>query len=354
MKEPLPSGGNRYRVRPEGDKTRKITLPCGPDDPRFSEFYRAARQGIAPGVRAEPKPAAPVAPDTPPILKGSIGWLVEQYIAAMPNLTLQPGTIKQRTVFLNWLRAERGQYAAEMPKGQLVRLMDMKAATPGAATNFLKAVRAMYAWAVERDLLASNPATGIRKPQGGTGAIPWSLADLQQYRDFHPPGTMPHRALTIYMFTACRISDIVHLGPGNEIERDGVRWLDWQPAKKGSTRVTIPMMQPLLDAVQGCAGPTYLTSEWGVPYASSAAFGNAFRDWVIDAGLVDADGKATRSSHGIRKAVGHQLALNDASQYHIMSVHGHSNASTSEVYTKDVARVLLAGQAMSKLGALAW
>ena len=357
MKEPLPSGGARYRVRPKGDKTRKISLPCGPDDKRFAEYYHAARQGIAASDMAAPLP--PISPKSlpapAPIIAGSVGWLVDQYVAAMPGLDLAPGTIKQRTVFLQWLRGEVGEYSADMPRGQFVKLMDKKAHTPGAATNFLKSVRAMYEWASKRDVLVTtNPTTGVDKPRRGSGAVAWTLADLRQFREYHPPTTMPHRALTIYMFTACRISDVVHLGPGNEIDRDGVRWLDWQPAKKGSSRVTIPMLPPLQEAVRGCNGPTYLNNEWGAPYASAAAFGNAFRDWVVDAGLVDAEGKATRSSHGIRKAAGELLALNGASQYHIMAVHGHSNASTSEVYTRGAERAMLAGQAMEKLSAMPW
>ena len=47
-------------------------------------------------------------------------------------------------------------------------------------------------------------------------------------------------------------------------------------------------------------------------------------------------------------------AIAGASQYHILSVQGHSNASTSEVKTKDVARVSLAGQAMQNLEEMEW
>ena len=344
MRERLPSGEFRHRVRPEGNPDQKITLPCGPDSPYFREYYHAARQGRKLAEHAHR------------VIPGSIAWLVECYIDAMPRLAkpLDPGTIKQRSVFLRWLRAEAGEYSASMPKSAIVQLMDKKAATPGAAANFLKSVRAMYAWAIDRDLVKADPTDGVKRPEGGTGAIPWTLADLAQYREYHAAGTVPHRALTLFMFSACRIGDAFRLGPGNEIERDGVLWLDWQPAKKGSSRVTIPMMPPLVTATRGLKGPAYLVNEWGVPFASSAAFGNAFRDWVVDAGMVDAEGRAARSSHGIRKAAGELLALHGATQYHIMAVHGHSNASTSEIYTRGAERAKLAGQAMQMLDGMAW
>lgn len=37
--EPLPSGKKRYRVRPEGDKAKRIRIHCGPDDPDFQRQH---------------------------------------------------------------------------------------------------------------------------------------------------------------------------------------------------------------------------------------------------------------------------------------------------------------------------
>ena len=61
-----------------------------------------------------------------------------------------------------------------------------------------------------------------------------------------------------------------------------------------------------------------------------------------------------KSSHGIRKAAGHLMALMGATQYEIMSVHGHAQASTSQVYTDGVERRALAQQAAAKLGGMDW
>lgn len=320
-----------YRVRAAGDKTLRTSIPVGPDDPSFKEFYLAARRGFKPD-RQTPIPE-------------SVGWLVGEYIKAMCLMNLHPATVKQRTVFLQWLRSEVGERAADMPRDRLIRLQDMK--SPGAGDNFVKAVRAMYKWAVDRGMVERNPAIGIPKRSEGTGARPWTLADIEQFKEYHPAGTMPHRALTLFMFTACRIGDVVRLGSDNEIDRDGVTWLEWQPEKKGSTRVSIPMLPPLRAATGGLTGP-YLRNEWGIPYASKNAFSNAFRGWVEDADLKGL------SPHGIRKAAGELLALAGATQYHIMSIHGHSNAKTSEIYTRGVERMRLAGQAMDLLKDMRW
>lgn len=342
--EKMPSGNIRWRCRPKGDRTRKITLPCGPDHPAFLEHYHAARAGLSLD--------APAPIEQPKVIRGSIAWLVGQYIDAMPGLGLDPKTIKQRTYFLRNLESDKGDHALDMPQSALVKIRDGMAQTPGAADNYIKTVRAMYSWAVARGYAKANPAAGLGKLiKVHEGATPWTVADLKQYRDRHAPGTMAHLALTLYMFTACRVSEIILLGPGNEKTVNGALWLDWQPSKAGASRVRIPVLPPLKRALEGrtvTGLTTYLVTEYGKPFASPAAFAGKFRKWCLAAGLAD------RSAHGIRKAAGELLAEAGATEYQIMSVHGHSSPATSKVYTQGAERARLASDAMSKLGNLDW
>lgn len=344
IQERLPSGAIRWRVRKEGDAKLRITLHVDPEHPRFGEHYHAARAGIQ----------LPPEPDAISAIKGSVGWLIDLYDEAMGEMLargqLHKSTVHQRRQFLAWMRGEVGEYSAAMPQSQMVILRDKKADTPGAADNFVKAVRAMYEWGMKRGHVKANPASGIDKLNKGTGARAWTLDDLQRFRDRHPAETTPHLALTLFMFTAGRIGDVVRLGRGNEVRRGEVTWLDWQPEKKGSARVQIPMLPPLYKATraQAVVGPTYLMTQQGQPFASKNALGNHFRDWCDQAGLPDL------SSHGIRKAAGELLALHGASQYHIMSIHGHVSAKTSEVYTQGADRARLAEQAMQKLSSMDW
>lgn len=341
MKERLPSGAFRYRVRPIGDKSRKITLTLTPDDPGFPEQYTAARNGQKPDA---PQTAIP----------HSLAWLIAKYQDAMAAKVeaglMDAGTAKQRRAFYARLVADYGDKHMLIPRHKITEIRDGMAMTPGAADNMVKSLRAMFAWAEGERLIRENPATGISKINRGTGAVPWSVDDLQAFRTRHPKGTMPHLALTLFMFTACRIGDVVKLGRGNEIKRGGITYLSWQPGKRGSSLVTVPIMPPLSDAIaaQKIVGPAYLLNAHGKPFASGAAFGNWFRDRVAEAGLID------RSPHGIRKAAGELMALAGATQYHIMAVHGHTNAKTSEVYTQGVNRQKLAEEAMQKMGSMSW
>jgi len=67
-----------------------------------------------------------------------------------------------------------------------------------------------------------------------------------------------------------------------------------------------------------------------------------------------ADSLPNRSSHGIRKAAGHLLAQQGYSQYQIMTIHGHTQAQTSEIYTKGVERWKMANEAMMRLEGMDW
>lgn len=352
LREVLPSGAIRWRVRVERQKARRILLTVAPGHPMFGEHYHAARLGI----QLPPPEDVPTGP-----IRGSVGWLIGLYVQAMEAMVadklLSPGTLHQRRTFLDWVRAEVGEYSADMPSSEVATLRDRRASTPGAADNLVKAIRAMYAWSVEHGHVSANPAAGIAKINPGQGgAVPWSVDDLRQYRERHPRGTMAHLALTLFMFSAARISDVVILGRGHEFQRRGVTWLDFQPTKRGARRVRIPMLPPLWTATRASpvVGKTYLLTEHGKPFASPKAFANRFAAWCVQAGLKDSDDKATRSSHGIRKAAGELLALEGASQYQIMAIHGHASAKTSEIYTEGVNRDELAAQAMALLGGMEW
>lgn len=347
--------GMRYRVRVR-DSNRRITLPCGPDDPEFHRLYSDARAGKAP----EGRRAATVTP-------GTMGWILQTYLDHLSRMVkagqASPLTLKQRRgqiAFILDQRSEqprtRGQryetLPMTIPAAELIAFRDRMAETPGKARNVWKTLRAAYDHATERNMIPHNPARAVARPvyTSGGGAEPWTLDDLEKYRAAHPLGTMAHLALTLFMFTACRIGDAAILGRGHEERHGGDLWLSWQPGKKGSRHVRIPVLPPLHSAIraQAVIGPTYLLTAHGKPFASPEALRNRFAKWCKEAGLEG------RSSHGIRKAAGHLLAIHGATQYEIMTVHGHANAATSQVYTDSVERMRLGQMAVSRLAGMEW
>lgn len=343
------NGSPRIRVRAAHDKTLRTHVPVPLDHPDFLHHYRAARAGKTLDAST-------------PIDSRTLDGLAARYLTNLAKMVqagqASPATLKQRRSVLNRVCDMKdgdgdryGSLDFDMPPQAFVQVRDAWAHVPGAADNMIKTVRALYAFAIERQAIDQNPAAGIRfinKPKGG--AKPWTLADLKRFRDVHPKGTTAHLWLTLQAFAACRIGDAAVLGRRHEVQRGGVTYLEWQPGKKGSAFVSIPMLPPLVEAVRAVPviGPTYVLNDNGQPFASTEALRVRVQRWITAAGLVD------RSSHGIRKAIGDFLAEAGCTQHQIMAVMAHTQAKTSEIYTKGVNRRVLADTAMLAMGAMEW
>ncbi len=340
LRERMTSGNYRYRVRVRGDKTQRIALSCNPDHEKFYEQYLAARSGIVPN---------PIQPEAEPGLKGSIGWLLDQYMqhfgGEVRSGLKSAKTLKKKRNLLSRLHPHSDKPML-IPSHHLERMRDELMDTPAQADAYIEAIRVMYAWAKKRKLVNENPAVGIdRIYVKGDGAEPWSARDIRRYLNHHKLGTKAHAAIHILLWTNCRIEDLTVLGRKHECVVEGVDAIRFQPSKKGASEVTVPLMPQLVKATraQKVQGATYILGRGGRPYASGDSMSATFIKWCNDAGLIG------KSAHGIRKGLGEFLAELGVSQYGIMAVHGHSEARTSEVYTRRVERWRLAKDAMEKV-----
>ena len=349
--EKRPSGAIRCRVRKEGDKRTITNLPVGRTDPDFLHHYYAARQGDE------------WHPTKDKVVKHSLDWLVKEYLHYLENSvsagTFSIKTLVKRRGLLTRLcdfrdKGERyGGFSIDAPKWVFIRVRDAWAAKPGSADELIKSVSAMYTWAGPQgqELTLDNPARGIPKiSKKAVGATPWTPADIKAFKQAHPKGTTAHLWLTLQAFTACRIGDAVWIGRSQEKDINGDLWLDFQPRKKGSAFVSMPMLPPLVEATRAATvvGASYILTEHGRPFKSVDGLGNRIREWCNTAGLV------SRSSHGVRKATGELMAEAGSSQYQIMAVMAHTEAKTSEVYTKGAERRVLASASMQALNDLDW
>lgn len=340
VEEELPSGNKRFRVRVRGNPKKRILIHCGPDHEEFQKQYLAARAGEQPEPIKEAHEYA---------VPRSIAWLVTLYMKHLNGRvkagSMSPKTLKKKKNLLNRLLEEPDRVML-IPQEKLIEIQDSMVATPAQADALMEAIGVMYDWAVQRKFLTMNTARGIPSIyEKGLGATPWKAADVKAFYAKHKPGSKPHVAMSILLWTGCRIEDLTMLGRKYECVIDGVEALRWTPNKKGSSEVCIPFLEPLKAAVRApkVQGVTYVLGRGGKPYASGDSMSATFKYWCVEAGL------ATLSAHGVRKGLAELLAELGCSEYEIMAILGHSEAKTTEVYTKRVSRWKLAKKALDRV-----
>jgi len=345
--ESLPSGATRWRVRRSGRPRSRLTLPVGPDSPDFHRHYVAARHG-------ETLPVEKRVLDTPS--DGTFGWLIGahlEYLASQVEAkALDAKTLRKRRTLLTKLLPEHGQCAARAMKREDVRrIQDRLKRTPASADSTVEAIRVMYAWAIDFGHAPENPAIGVKAiDKGRGGSKPWTVADLYTFTKRYPKGTNAHVALSVMLFTGARVGDLCHLGVENEVKRDGVTFVEFQPKKKGSAFVSVPLLPQLREATRApkVVGNTYVLTDRGKPFATPGSASASFKNWCVNAGLPHL------SAHGVRKSLTHLLIELGVGEYAIMAILGHTQTKTTAVYTKEYRRRERAVEAMQKLGDFAW
>lgn len=368
------AGTRRWRVRMEGNRNKLTPIPMGPGEPGFHEHYAAARVGEKLETK---KPTRARAGTFDAMCDAFLTWMEAQVKAGKYDVK----TLSSRRTGLRQACDTRdpegdriGSLDADLPREAFVLIMDSFKERTGAAATCLKAMKAAYRWGEDRTYPKDSPVFRVKSGhKSGGGAVSWKAEDVKKYLEFHGPGTMARLWFSLAYATHSRIGDAPTLGPVNEAQHDGVRYIEWQPSKKGSAFVSIPMEDILVEELKLHEDrDTYLVTEHGRPFSSSGSLDNRVRKWIISAGLcVDAKDdagkpiyegtgarkvvkkKATRSQHGIRKGVAELMAESGASEFEIMSQFGWTETKTAAIYTKKFQRRGSAASASKRMAAAA-
>lgn len=330
--ERMKSGRTRYRWQKNG---KKVTMPGQPGSKEFMDKYHELMDTV-------PTPA--VERSLQWLCDNYVGWLDRQVDAGNASIL----TLRNRRNLLKHICLKYGRKHMDMPKRAVIEYLDDLAETPSQAQNTLKALRALYKWAGEREIVTVNPTVGVPNPKAPKGGFKaWTLDEVRQFRKVHPYGTTPHLCLSLAIYTAARRSDLVKLGRFNERAVDGQPWLHWTQTKAPHGAVEIPMLPQLLSEVREHGGDSvYLVNQYGRPF-TVAGLGTRFGRWAQEA-------KVTKRLHGIRKSVPSLLAEQGVSSTEIMVLLGHSNRQQGEVYTQAADRRVIADSVMKRVADLKW
>lgn len=317
-------GNIRYYFRRNG---RKIRLPGLPGSDEFMAVYHAAMKGEI----AQKTAGKAVSPD-------SFAGLCERFYRSQTFKKLTPRSQRVRQLILDRFCAKHGHLPYKFMERRHVReFRDQLADKPGSATNLIKALRHVFTFAVDDELIDANPAIDVSYlRKGGTGFHSWTIDEIRQYEARHPIGGKARLAMALLFYTGQRRSDVVRFG--RQMIREGK--LHFTQVKTGRKMVipVIAQLQKIIDATPS-AGLSLLETHFGRPYTSNG-FGNAFRQWCSEAGLPQC------SAHGLRKALGARLAEAGATTKQIQDSLGHLTLSESARYTAAADQEINAGAAL--------
>jgi len=269
---------------------------------------------------------------------GSFNAVCVSYYRSPEFRGLKPSTQAVRRNIIERFRNEHGNDPLSgLRRAHIKAILGAKADTPEAANNLLKVLRVLLAYAVDQELIDSNPAADVKRYRNhGDGFHTWSEDEIAQFQARHPIGTRPRLALDLLLYTAQRRGDVVRAGwqhvKGDEI---AVR------QEKTDTPLRIPMHPELARSLRSVpkANLTFLMTERGAPF-TAAGFGNWFRDQCNLAGLSQC------SAHGLRKAAATRLANAGCSSDQIRAITGHRSLAEVAHYTRAADQQRLARQAM--------
>jgi integrase len=325
--------GNRYVRFRKGRFT--INLVGIPWSPSFMTAYAAALEGTMPSGNIGASRTLP----------GTLNALIASYYRSPEFRALKASSQKVRRNVIEKFRAERGpsgETYGEKPLKWLERkhirgIIGAKADTPEAANSLLKALRVLFAHAVEHEMLASNPTIGVKRFRSkGDGFHCWSESEIEQFRTAYPIGSRERLVFALCLYTAQRISDVVRMGWQHvKGDRISVRQL------KTGAPLLIPMHPELIEVLKTVpkTNMAFLVDEAGAPFRAARV-----SEWFSQ--RCDAAGLPQCTAHGLRKAAATRLANAGASVEMIKAVTGHKTSKEVERYVKQADQARLAEQAL--------
>jgi integrase len=332
-------GKRRVRFRKAGFSTYLTGTPWSED---FMRQYAAALDGV------KEQQTDIGAKRTKP---GSFDALCVSYYRSHDFLNLKDITkADRRGIIENFRKLHGDKPVAKLKRAHIndivaakANIVDGRATTPAAANSLLKVLRLLLNYAVSIDLIAANPAIGVKLYRvRSEGFHAWTEDEIAQFEARHPVGTKARLALGLLLYTAQRRSDVVAMG-WQHVVGDAIK------VKQGKTGTALaipihPELSLILAATER-TGLMFLMSERGAPF-SAHGFGNWFKEQCRHAGLPHC------SAHGLRKSAATQLANAGCTSDQIKAITGHRSLAEVAHYTRTADQQRLARQALEmQLGA---
>lgn len=307
-------GKTRYRFRRKGSKA--VYLPGLPGSPEFAQAYTDAVAGVTSRLEIGASRTVP----------GTVNALAVAIYASAEWSVLAPTTQGSRKGIIEAMRRDYGDFrVATMQQGHVRTMRDKKRKTPAAANNFLKVLRWMMAFAVERGLRPDNPVVGIKPLRiDSDGFHTWAEDEVAQFEARWCVGTRERLAFDLLLYTVQRSGDVRQMGR-QHIRQGRLHIVQ----DKTGARLSLPILPPLEASLATVPADQmmFVVTAYGQPFTAKG-FSNWFSAACREAGLPHC------SAHGLRKSGATRLSDAGSSENEIMAWTGHKSSKEVQRYTQ--------------------
>jgi len=298
--------------------------------PEFTAAHKAALATLLGGT----VPEAPKKPHA-----GTLAWLAERYRETSAWASLSTATRRQRENIFKHMLAESGSIPfVEITRKDIVATIDKRRDRAAAGRHFLETVRGMFQWALEAELIETDPTMAIRAMRRKSdGHPPWTDEDCARYEARWPLGTRERVAYAVLIESGLRRGDAVVLG--KQHVRNGVATIRTEKTGEVVSFAITPALAEAI-AVGPCGELTFIAGQ-GRRRIVKEHFGNWFRKACRAAGVA-------KTPHGLRKTAATRHALDGATEHELMARYGWGEPRTAAIYTRKANRERLALAADAK------
>ncbi|ACL62096.1 tyrosine-type recombinase/integrase [Methylobacterium nodulans] len=307
-----------WYVRVGQGKRIRMREPYG--SPEFWRDYRLAVEGTPPPAGKGPAP-------------GTLSWLLAKYVESAEWSDFSAATRKQRHAIYRAIEKTAGHEPIKLiDRRAILNGRDRRRDRPHAANVFIKAMRALFSWAVDRGYVATDPTAGVKMLAGendDVGFHTWTEEELARFEARWPLGTRERLAFDILLYTGLRRGDAVRLGR-QHVKGDAF-------SIRTVTRPILPQLAASIAATK-TGDLAFIVRMDGHPFVKEG-FGNWFREACRAA-------KVPGSAHGLRKAGARRAAEAGATEMQLNALFGWRPGSReSATYTRTADNARLAREA---------
>lgn len=325
--QPIPrrNGSLRYFFRRKGFP--RVRLPGKPGSPEFQAAWAAAMAWTPPVTVPATRPDGAI--------KGTLAALIEEYQrSAHYNKRLAVLTRREMGYVLKKLLATNGDVpVAGLEPGHIYGWQDDLQDKPGAANKFIRTVKTLMKFAVQRGYRNTNPAVGIGLLKVGSFRA-WTQKEMAAFESKWTIGVLERTGYALALYTGQRRADLVTLTFSN-IVGNSFRLRQQKTGKELEIPIH-PELRKALPAIYPNDDTPILARKARRPL-NPIYFGHLMASAIASAGLPD-----DCVLHGLRKSAAVALIDAGCTPHQAAAVTGHASMRMLEEYVK--------GRDQAKLG----